>query len=102
MPKDSQPDNKRTRIKKAKGQTPITRENMQKNKNAKRQSIEHNDVQEEVNRLAKAGMRRPDPREPHGTEGHQKMRIPKNIVEPVPEIQGKAKSGKKKANPIQE
>jgi len=52
--------------------------------------------------LAKAGMRRPDPREPHGTEGHQKMRIPKNIVEPVPEIQGKAKSGKKKANPIRE
>jgi hypothetical protein len=30
MPKDSQPDNKRSRIKKAHGQTPITRENMQK------------------------------------------------------------------------
>jgi hypothetical protein len=52
-------------------------------------------------KMAKAGMRRPDPREPHGTEGHQKMNIPKNLVEPVPEIQGKAKSGKKKANPIQ-
>lgn len=50
--------------------------------------------------MAKAGMRRPSPKEPHGTEGHQKMHIPKNIVEPVPEIQGKAKSGKKKANPI--
>lgn len=50
--------------------------------------------------MAKAGMRRPDPKQPHGTEGHQRMHIPKNIVEPVPEIQGKAKSGKKKANPI--
>ena len=37
--------------------------------------------------MAKAGKRRPDQREPHGTEGHQKMNIPKNIVEPVPEIQ---------------
>lgn len=44
MPKDSQPDNKRARTKKAKGQTPITRENQNKNKNEKRQSIEHNDV----------------------------------------------------------
>lgn len=44
MPKDSQPDNKRARMQKANGQTPITRENMQKNKNAKRQSIPHNDV----------------------------------------------------------
>lgn len=44
MPKDSQPDNKRQRMLKANGQTPITRENQQKNKNAKRQSIKHNDV----------------------------------------------------------
>ncbi|MDI9509305.1 MAG: hypothetical protein QM217_05750 [Bacillota bacterium] len=44
MPKDSQPDNKQARIKKAKGQTPITRENKQKNNNAKRQSIPNNDV----------------------------------------------------------
>lgn len=44
MPKDSQPDNKRARIKKANGQTPITRENKQKNKNAKRQSNTPNDV----------------------------------------------------------
>ncbi len=52
--------------------------------------------------MAKAGMRRPDPGEAHGTEDRQKMRISKNVVEPVPEIQGKAKSGKKKANPIKE
>jgi len=44
VPKDSQPDNKRARMEKAKGQTPITRENMQKNKNAKRKSIRNNDV----------------------------------------------------------
>ncbi|NLZ82131.1 MAG: hypothetical protein GX915_00530 [Clostridiales bacterium] len=50
--------------------------------------------------MAKAGMRRPDPRAPHGTEGRQGMNIPKNIVEPVAEIQGKAKAGNKKANPI--
>lgn len=50
--------------------------------------------------MAKAGMRRPDPREPHGTEGTQKMNIPKNDVAPVPEIQGKAKTGKEKARPI--
>ena len=44
MPKDSQPDNKRARINKAKGQTPITRENQNKNNNAKRKSIPNNDV----------------------------------------------------------
>ncbi|MDF2544106.1 MAG: hypothetical protein K0S47_3824 [Herbinix sp.] len=44
MPKDSQPDNKRARMEKANGQTPITKENQNKNKNAKRKSIEHNDV----------------------------------------------------------
>lgn len=44
MPKDSQPDNKQDRIKKAKGQTPITRENQNQNKNAKKKSIPHNDV----------------------------------------------------------
>lgn len=47
--------------------------------------------------MAKAVMRRPDPKEPHGTENHQKMNIPKNEVKPVPEIQGKAKTGNKKA-----
>ncbi len=44
MPKDSQPDNKRARVKKANGQTPITKENQNKNKNAKHHSIENNDV----------------------------------------------------------
>ena len=40
--------------------------------------------------MAKKGMARPD--WPHTK--------PRNEVSPVPEIQGKAKSGKKKANPI--
>lgn len=44
MPKDSQPDNKRARMEKANGQTPITQENQSNNKNAKKQSIKHNDV----------------------------------------------------------
>ena len=40
--------------------------------------------------MAKQGMARPD-----WTQTH-----PKNDVSPVPGLQGKAKSGKKKANPI--
>ena len=44
MSKDSQPDNKKNRIDKANGQTPLTKENQNKNKNAKRHSIKHNDV----------------------------------------------------------
>jgi hypothetical protein len=52
--------------------------------------------------MAKAGMRRPDPADPrnHGTE-HRERRpnFPNNDVKPVPEIQGKAKTGNKKANP---
>jgi len=44
MPKDSQPDDKKTRMIKAKGQTPITRENQNQNKNAKKQSVKNNDV----------------------------------------------------------
>lgn len=40
--------------------------------------------------MAKKGMARPD-----WTQLH-----PDNTVSPVPQIQGKAKSGKKKANPI--
>ncbi|MBB6698724.1 hypothetical protein [Clostridium algidicarnis] len=47
--------------------------------------------------MAKKGMRRPDPKEPHGTESNKKQNFPKNSVEPVPEIQGKAKTGNKKA-----
>ncbi len=52
--------------------------------------------------MAKAGMRRPDPKEPHGTESNKKTKKPKNEVEPVPEIQGKAKAGHKKANDMQD
>lgn len=44
--------------------------------------------------MPKPGMRRPDPREPHGTESNHISRFPKNEVSPVPEIQGKAKHGK--------
>lgn len=40
--------------------------------------------------MAKQGMARPD-----WTKLH-----PKNQISPVPQIQGKAKTGKKKANPI--
>lgn len=50
--------------------------------------------------MAKAGMRRPDPSDPHGTESNKKMKRERNEVDPVPEIQGKAKTGNKKANPI--
>jgi len=44
MPKDSQPDPKNVRTEKSNGQTPITRENQNQNKNAKKQSIKGNDV----------------------------------------------------------
>jgi hypothetical protein len=44
MPKDSQPDNKKARLEKSNYQIPLTRENMNKNKNAKRKSIKNNDV----------------------------------------------------------
>lgn len=50
--------------------------------------------------MAKAGMRRPDPKEPHGTESNHKAHFPKNSVPPVPELQGPAKSGKEKARPL--
>lgn len=49
--------------------------------------------------MAKAGMRRPDPSDSHGTESNHKPSYRKN--EPtVPEIQGGAKTGNKKAKPI--
>ncbi|MCL2579154.1 MAG: hypothetical protein FWE32_03890 [Oscillospiraceae bacterium] len=47
--------------------------------------------------MAKAGMRRPDPKEPHGTQSNKKTKIKKNEVPPVPELQGKVKSGKDNA-----
>jgi hypothetical protein len=52
--------------------------------------------------LAKAGMRRPDPGDSnnHGTENHQIQNFPKNDVKPVQSIQGKAKKGHQKADPI--
>ncbi|WP_193708231.1 hypothetical protein [Alkalibaculum sporogenes] len=50
--------------------------------------------------MAKAGMRRPGPSEPHGTEHNKKLHQKKNKQKPVPEIQGKAKAGNEKANPI--
>ena len=52
--------------------------------------------------MAKAGMRRPDPGDPksHGTESNKKQNFLKNDAAPVPEIQGKAKTGKKRAGPV--
>ncbi len=52
--------------------------------------------------MAKAGMRRPDPKDKdaHGTESNKRLHDPKNEVAPVPEITGKAKSGKEKAGPM--
>ncbi|HBR03483.1 MAG TPA: hypothetical protein DD738_12835 [Ruminiclostridium sp.] len=50
--------------------------------------------------MAKKGMRRPDPSEPHGTESNKKQHFEKNQTAPVPELQGKAKLTKEKANPI--
>lgn len=50
--------------------------------------------------MAKAGMRRPDPSDPHGTESNRKLHTCKNEAGPVPEIQGKAKCGNKKAGKI--
>ncbi len=46
--------------------------------------------------MAKAGMKRPDPKEPHVTESNKKNQFPKNDAPPVPEIQGKAKTGNAK------
>ena len=44
MPKDSQPDPKKVRKEKANNQTPLTRENQNQNRNAKKKSIRNNDV----------------------------------------------------------
>jgi hypothetical protein len=51
--------------------------------------------------MDKKGMRRPDPSDPHGTESNKKQHFEKNQVDPVPELQGKAKHTKEKADPIQ-
>lgn len=50
--------------------------------------------------MAKAGMRRPDPKDPHGTQSNHKTHIPKNNFPPVPEIKGKEKHKKGKTKPI--
>jgi hypothetical protein len=52
--------------------------------------------------MAKAGMRRPDPKQPHGTESNHISHFPKNAAPPVPEIQGSAKHGKDHVHPIVE
>jgi hypothetical protein len=44
MPNDSQPDNKKARQEKARGQVPLTRENQNQNRNAKKQSVKGDDV----------------------------------------------------------
>ena len=44
MAKDSQVDNKKARKIKSNGQTPITKEAQNHNRNAKKQSIKNNDV----------------------------------------------------------
>ena len=49
--------------------------------------------------MAKAGMRRPDSEDPHGTESNHKSRFHKEDIV-VPEIQGKAKTGNAKAKPL--
>ncbi len=51
--------------------------------------------------MAKAGMRRPDPKEPHGTESNRISHFPKNNAGPVPELQGKAKHTKSPAPPME-
>ena len=60
----------------------------------------HNIVERKVIIMAKKGMRRPDPSEPHGTESNKKNKHPKNDMPPVPEIQGKAKHGHVKAGRV--
>jgi hypothetical protein len=44
MPKDSQIDKKQVRLKKANFQTPLSRENQNQNRNAKKHSIPNSDV----------------------------------------------------------
>jgi hypothetical protein len=50
--------------------------------------------------MAKAGMRRPDPRGAHGTESNKKQKFPKNRIKPVPELEGKPLAGKRKLDPL--
>jgi hypothetical protein len=50
--------------------------------------------------MAKAGMRRPDPKAPHGTESNKISHFPKNDAPPVQVEQGKIKTGKERAKPL--
>ncbi len=50
--------------------------------------------------MAKAGMRRPDPGDPHGTESNKVNHFQKNEERPVSELKGKARSGKEHAKPL--
>lgn len=52
--------------------------------------------------MAKKGMRRPDPKAPHGTESNRISHFPKNDAAPVPEVQGNAKHKKANVRPIVE
>lgn len=47
-------------------------------------------------------IRRPDPKASYATESNKRQKFPKNIMIPVPEIQGKAKTDNKKAKAIRE
>ena len=49
--------------------------------------------------MAKAGMRRPDPSDAHGTESNKRQKRPKNEQTPPEALQGRQKSGKAKAKP---
>ncbi|MCL2408304.1 MAG: hypothetical protein FWC96_01640 [Oscillospiraceae bacterium] len=44
--------------------------------------------------MSKAGMRRPSPKEPHGTESNRKTRVPKNQAKPVPELSDRQRHSK--------
>lgn len=48
--------------------------------------------------MAKQGMKRINPREPKRTQQNHKQNLPRNDVQPVPEIQGAAKSENKQAD----
>jgi hypothetical protein len=51
--------------------------------------------------MAKAGMRRPDPKQPHGTQSNHKMHIPKNDVKPVKNCRGKQSLQKRRQSQLQ-
>ncbi|NLB37375.1 MAG: hypothetical protein GX824_08840 [Clostridiales bacterium] len=48
--------------------------------------------------MAKKHMKRIDPENPKRTQKNHWQNLPDNEVEPVPEVRGKVKSGKKRAD----